>query len=185
MEYLRFNVQNVSRRLCNSSFICFTVKIFLISIFQFLILRLKFDFFIIKKLLCSTILLTLYMITILLISKFYLSYNKKQAQLNEKKLNSPEVYDACLEQLSDSFSFVEIIDSQFIGLVVFLLSNVLTGAVNLSINTLKVNNLPAFGILSAYCFVSFAVPYLLYFIFVFNTKKITNQNFISEKAKSS
>lgn len=68
-----------------------------------------------------------------------------------------------ISKLSETFSFAEISDAKYIGLFIFLLSNVLTGCVNLSINTLRTNDLNAFIILCAYSFVSFALPFLVHY----------------------
>ena len=65
-------------------------------------------------------------------------------------------------RLRQIFSFAEIIDSKYIGLVNFLISNLLTGLVNLSINTIKISDLTSILILTGYCFASFSITFLVY-----------------------
>jgi hypothetical protein len=101
-----------------------------------------------------------YMLTIVLAARV----------LNSKKQpNSTQ--DNLIYQLRQICSFVEIVDSKFIGLFVFLLCNVLTGLVNLSINTLNTKDNVAMIILNIYCLVSFGVPYLVYFLTKAHRKK--------------
>ena len=83
--------------------------------------------------------------------------------INAKKQPNATQEDL-IHQLRQVCSFVEIVDSKFIGLFVFLLSNVLTGLINLSINTLNVKDNVAMLILNAYCLVSFGIPYFSYFM---------------------
>ncbi len=107
----------------------------------------------------STLLLALFMTSILIVAKLFMSENETQSE--------------CLSaKLSRIFSFVAISDSKFIGLIIFLISNLLTGLINLSINTLKVSDLNAFLILASYSFASFLIPFLIYYQMNIDSKKI-------------
>ena len=102
----------------------------------------------------STMLLTFFMISILLVLKLHIKQNGTKTK-------------EIIFKLSQAFSFVEISDSKYIGLVIFLISNLLTGFVNLSINTLRTSDLDSFLILSLYCLVSFMIPFFLHYQFRF------------------
>lgn len=106
----------------------------------------------------SSLLLALFMITILLMAKTYLNDpNAKSKEINFR--------------LSQTFSFAEIIDSKYIGLVNFLISNLLTGLINLSMNTIKISDLSSFLIVSIYCLATFSITFLIYYKFFFSIKK--------------
>ena len=60
------------------------------------------------------------------------------------------------------FSNIRIVDSKFIGLFIFILSNLLTGIVNLTINTLKVDNLYSLAIIDVYIAVIIYFSYSIY-----------------------
>ena len=105
----------------------------------------------------STTLLTLFMISILMVTKLY---TKKK----DKKI------DEIVSKLSETFSFAEITDAKYIGLLIFLLSNVLTGCVNLTMNTLQTNSTNSFLILSIYSLISFGIPFIIHYYFSFKKK---------------
>jgi hypothetical protein len=75
------------------------------------------------------------------------------------------------QQLDESFCFIRISDSKFIGLFIFLISNLLTGLVNLSINTLRVSNQISFLIIAVYSFFSFIIPFFVYKYFFIKSVK--------------
>ena len=97
-----------------------------------------------------------FMISIMLISKIFYENNKI------KEINSSMMPVLLNQQLDDCLSFIRISDSKFIGLFIFLTSNLLTGLVNLSINTLRVSDQISFTILSIYSFFSFLIPFFVY-----------------------
>eukprot|EP00743_Colponemidia_sp_Colp-15_P002493 GILK01002703.1.p1 GENE.GILK01002703.1~~GILK01002703.1.p1 ORF type:complete len:508 (-),score=34.16 GILK01002703.1:310-1677(-) len=78
---------------------------------------------------------------------------------NLSSLASLVVFDLCLTNHRDN---VVISSVNFNQLVVFILSNLLTGWVNVTINTLEVPAFMAFGILLSYMFVVCLGAYLLY-----------------------
>lgn len=110
------------------------------------------------------------MVTVLLIAKFCVGMDK--ATLEDGSLTNASIKEILLK-LRLIFSFAVVIDSKYVGLVTFLVSNLLTGAVNLSINTLKINSMAALLILFVYSFASFALPNLFYY-FV-NFKYLSNE----------
>ena len=153
-----FNVQNVSRRLCNLSFICYTVSNKnLIPIFKIFNL-----FNNLLKLFASSLLLVCYMITILLMAKLYTSVHAGPKLISDKDLSKDAVQEI-VSMLKQTFSFAEINDSKFIGLLTFLISNLATGIVNLSMNTLHTSDPVALVIICGHCFISFAIPFAFYY----------------------
>jgi len=72
--------------------------------------------------------------------------------------------------LENCFSFVEIVDSKLIGLFIFVLSNLLTGLVNLLVETQSFDGLMSGFLLSIYCFLSNFVPFAYYYNFYSLTK---------------
>ena len=75
------------------------------------------------------------------------------------------------QQLDLIFSFLKIIDAKYIGLYVFLFSNVLTGIVNLIMETIYMNDLSAFLIVSTYIMLLISTSYFFYFNKIKNLKK--------------
>lgn len=65
--------------------------------------------------------------------------------------------DAC-------FSFVKIMDSKLVGLAVFLIANLFTGLVNLSIESQKTQPLLALTIIFSNSLVSTFLPFLAFYI---------------------
>jgi uncharacterized membrane protein (DUF4010 family) len=114
----------------------------------------------------STMLLLCFMITILFVAIMYKKLIDKQSSLSGNDKNELSLMDKQIlieQHIVKIFSFPFIVDSKFIGLIIFLLSNLLTGLVNLTVNTLAVDNLYSFFILNAYAFVAYFLPYLAYY----------------------
>lgn len=149
-----WEVQNTSRRLCNLSFICYT-------------------------LFSCIVLLTFYMITILQTAKFFTISAVEESEDKPSEDKSVELSKKSIKEMLIKlrliFSFAVVIDSKYTGLLLFLVSNLLTGAVNLSINTLNTPDMTALAIMFVYSFASFAIPTLFFYYFNFkknlNTKK--------------
>jgi hypothetical protein len=76
------------------------------------------------------------------------------------------------QQLDFIFSFIKILDSKYIGLFVFLFSNVLTGIVNLSMQTIYMNDFSAFLIVSVYIMLVISTSYFFYFKKTKDIKKL-------------
>ena len=65
--------------------------------------------------------------------------------------------------LENSFSFVEIIDSKFIGLFIFVFANILTGLVNLTMHPHERSEFEGYFIMCVYTFLSLFVPFFYYY----------------------
>lgn len=65
--------------------------------------------------------------------------------------------------LENAFSFVEIIDSKFIGLLIFVLANWLTGLVNITLHPHSQSDIVGYIILSVYTLLSLIIPFMFYF----------------------
>ena len=114
-----------------------------------------------EQLMSSILLLVFFMITILVMARLFNAANSKRAQKDD---DDDVASSRLLEtQLNATFSFATIVsDSKFIGITIFLLCNVLTGLVNISIDTLQTSDHVAFVVLCVYSFVSFALPFYLF-----------------------
>ena len=69
-----------------------------------------------------------------------------------------------IKLLERVFSFYEIIDAKLIGLIVFLVANLLTGLINLSIRTSAYNQYSSLAILHLHALASVGSGYLIYYI---------------------
>ena len=116
----------------------------------------------------TQILLFAFMIASLLTTKNLLALNlstkspAKSAKSPPAKLEAKDkdaIIASTLGHVSKVFAFVENSDGKFMGLLIFLLSNVLTGIVNLSINTLSIEPVPSVLILCIYALMAFALPF--------------------------
>jgi len=125
LQVSRHYIDNVSRRLCNISFIFSTLMFATLLLVTFL---------------CTAVFIT-----------------KALVQLNLKLKKS----EAALKNFT--FSFVYITDSKHIGLLIFVISNVLTGLVNLSINTIRVPNAIAYVIYFSYSLIVFSIAYVVFY----------------------
>jgi hypothetical protein len=112
----------------------------------------------IKKLLTSTLLLSFYFISIMNLTRIFVECNEK----NNKVEKSQQIRNV-LTQLQNLCSFAYIADAKFIGLFIFLLSNVLTGIVNLTVQTLYSDYYQSFNICAIYCLLSFGLPFAYYY----------------------
>ena len=120
----------------------------------------------------STILLLFFMITIVFVAMIYRKLIENDNQ--KKELTQVDKQKLIEQHIIKIFSFPYIVDSKFIGLIVFLLSNLLTGLINLTMDTLVVSNFYSFLILNAYAFVAYFFPYLAYYYFYFYNKNKKN-----------
>lgn len=100
-----------------------------------------------------------YLITIILF-KVINKDNLNETNLNHQITNITKL-------LENAYSFFEIVDSKLVGLCIFLIANVLTGLINLSIYTRTVSDYFSLIILILHSFASvgfaFSGYYYLYF----------------------
>jgi carbon starvation protein CstA len=117
---------------------------------------------------------TIYMIYVYLIVRFVfikklflLLDNQSSSSTSEHK--SEWLFFNLTLMMDKAFRFVEIVDSKFIGLLVFLICNVITGLINLSMNTHSETDSAAIYIMSIYVLLSFLLPFgLKFFFYVYN-----------------
>ena len=81
--------------------------------------------------------------------------------------------------LEKAYSFVSIIDSKLVGLAVFLIANIFTGLINLTIATVRVSTSLALLILFINALVSTFIPFLVYYLFYRRANKIYQNNYVS------
>lgn len=99
--------------------------------------------------------LILFLITVLFAAKLWHQINEQNFQL----------------LFNETFSFAKIIDSKFVGLIVFLISNLMTGIINLNIKTIYVSDIYALIIILFYIFLTFGSSFIFYRIFIFKSIK--------------
>ena len=108
--------------------------------------------------------LQIYVITMFFIVKTKKSQEFPYIQIEKYDLDN---LPAVISILQRAFGFSEIVDSKLIGLIIFLNSNILTGLVNLSIDTRNVSPTNSILILILHAFLSVGSGYLVYFYFKF------------------
>ena len=112
--------------------------------------------------LCTTVLLA-----VILVAKIIVYLLKSQYEYSIENLQSIREVQmftqkcACL--LERSFSFIEIVDSKFIGLAIFMISNYFTGIVNLLIKTRAQNAYVSFLIIILNSIVFTLLPFFVYY----------------------
>ena len=111
---------------------------------------------------------TFLMAGILLVAKIYFQKETKKDDKIDELLEHRDM----INKLDFSFSFAKIADSKFIGLFIFLTSNLITGLVNLNMNTLRVSDYNALVGLCIYSMISFAIPFSFYFFNKISSKSI-------------
>jgi hypothetical protein len=79
-----------------------------------------------------------------------------------------EFSENLVDLLSKCYSFIEIVDSKLIGLVLFLIANIFTGIINLSIDNDAVGWFYSILILSLNSILSRLVPVIFYYMFKLN-----------------
>jgi hypothetical protein len=108
--------------------------------------------------------LQIYVITMFFILKTKKSQKLPYIQIERYDL---ENLPAMVKILQSAFGFSEIVDSKLIGLIIFLNSNILTGLVNLSINTRDVSPINSLLILILHAIISVFGGYSIYYYFKF------------------
>ena len=77
--------------------------------------------------------------------------------------------------INQTFSFAKLLDSKFIGLILFMVSNLMTGIINLNIKTIYTSDFISMIIILCYIFCSFFISYFFYNIFNLKEKKKTDK----------
>ena len=121
------------------------------------------------KVLISTFLWAFAILQIYVITMFFIVKTKKSQEFPYIQIEKYDLENlpAMISILQRAFAFFEIIDSKLIGLIIFLNSNILTGLVNLSINTRNVSPINSILFLILHAFLSVGSGYLVYFYFKF------------------
>jgi hypothetical protein len=102
------------------------------------------------------------MITIYFIAWFLFKLYDNNNDNNDKSGSYKNLQNSIINvnyHLDMVMSFVQIIDSRMIGLIVFGFANLFTGIVNISIETHKVNDLNSFLILTLYMVLTLAFSF--------------------------
>jgi hypothetical protein len=114
----------------------------------------------------------------LLAAMFISSLVKNSNNQYFKKITSIEQANAfsiiLIENLEKSYSFFEIVDSKLMGLLIFMISNYYTGALNLLIETRSQSSFVAFLLIILNCFVFTFIPFYInyYLKFLRNPKQL-------------
>ena len=103
-----------------------------------------------------------YLITIILF-KLINKDNLKEININNQITN-------IIQLLENTYSFVEIVDSKLVGLCIFLIANVLTGLINLSIFTRTVSDFLSLIILIMHSFASVGIAFSGYYYLYFKSR---------------
>ena len=161
LELSRVFLANVSRTMCNLAFVFFIVNILLVIITEE-----RETIFIntLKKMTSATVLWLSICLGNIVLARLILSLiHSQHKHLKNKNEDIQNAIKTCSFFLDNSFSFVDVLDSKMIGLSVFLISNVFTGLVNLSMRTREVADVFALLILFLNSFVSTLIPFVFYF----------------------
>jgi hypothetical protein len=108
-----------------------------------------------------TFLWALYLIGIILMAKFltYLAFN---SQIDKDLVQSQKKEIIIVNLLESIYSMSIIIDSKFIGLILFLVANISTGIVNLNLNTKVFDTFYSLFILHVHSFIFVLISFLVY-----------------------
>jgi hypothetical protein len=111
--------------------------------------------------------------TIIILAKSVCYLMKRRGQLsNSASLHETEIFisNVC-SSLDLSFSFPTIVDSKLVGLAMFLVANLFTGVVNLSMTAGAASTQLALFILCLNSIVYTFIPFLLYYFYMLNRNK--------------
>ena len=170
-------VEEPSRRICNLSFFLFIVSQF-IKIICLKLTSINSTIFF-KKVMSGTFFWMITLLAILILT--LISYNFIQKCSRGDRIPSEKkIFVNLIYLLNNSFSLIEIIDSKFIGLFIFVLANIFTGLVNLTMHPHKRSEFEGYFIMCVYTFLSLFIPFFYYY-FETNAAKKYRQQIISRK----
>lgn len=160
LELSRVFLANVSRTMCNLAFVFFIVNILLVIITE----ERETIFYTLKKMTSATVLWLSICLGNIVLARLILNLiHSQHKHLKNKNEDIQNAIKTCSFFLENAFSFVDVLDSKMIGLSVFLISNVFTGLVNLSMRTRIIADVFALLILFLNSFVSTLIPFVFYF----------------------
>ncbi len=93
---------------------------------------------------------------------FFLNKKLVYCGLYNNILSETEKYELVSILLDKSNSFYKIVDAKLIGLIIFLIANIQTGLINITINTRYVSTKTAFFILSIHSLYITLIPFYIY-----------------------
>ena len=113
---------------------------------------------------------TFSLLGIILVAKIStnITLKSQQSDLSMSDLQKKHLIFSLLENV---YSMSIIIDSKFIGLILFLVANISTGLVNLSITTENCNSFISLVILHAHAFFSVGISFYMYIFLNKNTNR--------------
>jgi hypothetical protein len=147
-ELDRFFIQDISRDLCNISFICFIMS-------------------------TGIFLWTTWLLLLILLTKFILTRIRYEAKVSSISINAEQTEYIVLCLLNRACSFHSLVDMKFVGISLFMISNYFTGALNLTMKTREQNAFVAYSLLFMNSFIFTFIPFFV--IYFCNKKAIKNQ----------
>lgn len=147
--FANYNIQSTSRRLCNLTFILLAVSVKL-NLKKNRVNNLNLIIFIsFKTFICSLcfLMITAFIIIELILCKL----------IANNTLFKFEINNSLLRELN---TFTNALNGRWIGLIIFLISNIFTGFINLTIrNTKFVGDNTSLAIISFYIFLTYLIGY--------------------------
>jgi hypothetical protein len=113
----------------------------------------------------GTLLWLLNLLSAIFIAKFFSYLLKKNHAKSMSTVDIRQRVINLIYLLESAFQFVETVDSKFIGLLVFLIANLSTGIVNMTMFALNLSDLDSILILHFHSLVSTAIPFSLYYFY--------------------
>jgi hypothetical protein len=92
----------------------------------------------------------------------FLTYLAFNSQINKDLVQSQKKEIIIVNLLESIYSMSIIIDSKFIGLILFLVANISTGIVNLNLNTKVFDTFYSLFILHVHSFIFVLISFLIY-----------------------
>jgi len=114
----------------------------------------------------GTLLWLLNLLSAIFIAKFFSFLLKRNHTSSTNTVDIRQHVINLIYLLESAFQFVETVDSKFIGLLIFLIANLSTGVVNMTLFTLSLSDFDSICILHLHSFVSTAIPFSLYYFYL-------------------